>query len=216
MKSVTAFVFRVLAWAVVAYTAWHFAAQPISTACGWMGARLVAMAAPAGAVRTEARGHEVIVAIAPAYETARRNGMKAGTWFEASASPMTYSWGLPFFLALMLASRPRGLAWKALSGSIVVLLAAAAGVALDVLVQLIGMPRLASGEEVFAFGRAARESIALGYQLAALILPPLVPAMLWIALDWRGVMALAARGRDQGSPGRPASSARMRSRMSAN
>jgi len=189
---VARFALRVLAWGAAAFVAWHLAATPLSAACGWIAARVIERTAPVEAVRTRVRDREVLFDIAPDYETSRRRSLAPGTRLEASGSALLYLYGVPFFLALVLASWPRGLAWKAVAGSLVVLIAAGAGLAMGVLLQLA-----TSG--VLAFGGMAREAFALGYQLATLMLPTLVPALLWIALDWRGVLRLA--GREAEGPG---------------
>ena len=187
------FALRVLAWGAAAFVAWHLAAVPLSSVCGWIAARVIERAAPVDAVRAQVRNREVVFDIAPDYETSRRRSLGPGTRLEASGSALLYLYGLPFFLALILASWPRGVAWKAALGSLAVVLAAGAGLAMGVLLQLA-----ASG--VLAFGATAREGFALGYQLSTVMLPTLVPALLWIALDWRGVMRLA--GREAEGPGK--------------
>ena len=181
-----------IAWAVVAFAAWHFAAKPLSLACGWVAARVVQGAAPVDAVRVRVHEREVVFAITPDYERMRRLSLPPGTVVEASSSALLYLYGIPFFLALLLASWPRGLAWKAPLGAGIILVTAGMGLGAAVLLQLVGSP-------VFQFGTMAREAMALGYQLATVMLPTLVPAMLWIALDWRGVLRLA--GREAEGPG---------------
>ena len=187
--SLARFVAKVLAFGVVAFAAWYFAAKPLSLACAWIGGQVVESVAPVDHARSSYRDRVVVFAIEPDYQTSRLRSLPAGTYFETTVSALTYSYGLPFFVALMLASRARGLLAKTALGAGVILLAAGVGVAVDVLRDLM-MMRTASGDAVFAFSIVAREAIALGYQLASLLLPPLLPVVLWAALDWKTVEAL--------------------------
>ena len=180
---------RVLAFGALAFAAWYLAAKPLSLVCAWIGSRVLEAAAPVDRARYTYRDGMLAFAIEPDYDTSRRRALPAGTSFETTVSAPTYSYGLPFFVALMLASRARGFAARSALGAGVILLAAGAGVAFDVLRDLMAL-RTASGDAVFPFSSMARETIALGYQLASLLFPPLLPVMLWAALDWKSVEAL--------------------------
>lgn len=94
----------------------------------------------------------------------------------AEVNPLIYTYGLALFLALMLATRSR--AWKIVLGAAVLLLFQAFSVAFDFLVQVAVL----SGPDVAARAGLAgwqREAIAIGYQFGTLILPSLVPVLLW-------------------------------------
>jgi len=190
VKALGGFLARVVLWAVLAFTAWHFASKPVSLACGWIAARFVELVAPVAAVRPAYRDRDLILRVEPDYEMARRQRLRAGIFFELEASARIYTYGLPFFLALMLASHPRGLAWKfALGGGVIMVLA---GISLGFeLLALLDAPRTPSGDPLFGFSRIQREFIGVGQQLGALIFPSLMPVLLWIALDWRSVELLA-------------------------
>lgn len=190
--SLAAFVARVIACGVIAFGAWHLAAQPLSLACGRIASAVVEAIAPVDHARAAYRDGALVFSVDPDYETLRRRGLRPGTYFDIPATPLTYTYALPFFLALILASRPRGLAWKALLGAGVIAVFAGAGIGFSVLVSLGGL-QTAAGDALFAFSRTAREAIALGYQLGTLILPPLAPVLLWMALDWRSIMSLTGR-----------------------
>jgi hypothetical protein len=56
------------------------------------------------------------------------------------------------------------------------------------------MLRTNAGDPLFGFSQGAREAIALGYQLGAVVFPALAPVVLWIALDWRFVESLRSAG----------------------
>lgn len=94
----------------------------------------------------------------------------------AEINPLVYTYGLALFLALMLATRSR--AWKIFLGAAILLPFQAFSVAFDFLVQVAVL----SGPDVAARAGLSgwqREVIAIGYQFGTLILPSLVPVLLW-------------------------------------
>jgi hypothetical protein len=195
--SLAGFIVRVVLWAALAFGAWHLAAKPLSLACGWIGARLVEAVAPVDRARAGYSDGQLVFSVEPDYVTTGRRALRTGTYYELTTSALVYSYGLPFFLALLFASRPRRLIVKALGGASAIVLVAGAAVGCDVLQNLTTLRTLA-GESLFVFSPAEREAIALGYQLGALIFPALMPVILWLALDWRFVESLGARGKKVG------------------
>jgi hypothetical protein len=108
----------------------------------------------------------------------------------ADVNPLVYTYGLALFLCLMLATGAR--AWKIVAGAAVLLLFQAASVAFDFLVQVA----ILSGPEVASrtgLARWQREAIALGYQFGTLIVPSLVPVLLWATFN-RAMFASAQTG----------------------
>ncbi len=120
--------------------------------------------------------------VEPNDSTLRRNHFRTGVVIDVPTNPLQHTFGIAFFLALLLASRPAGLAWKAVAGCAVLLALASMGLACDVMVRL-GSLAAPSGGPVFAFNAAAREAIALGYQLGTLIFPTVIPVLLWGAMN---------------------------------
>ncbi len=116
------------------------------------------------------------------------------------ASYLLYGYGLPFYLALLLASRARLLLWKALAGSLLLLPFQVTGVCFDWLKQAVfsGGPYA-----VHRIGFAAWQSelVALGFQFSSLVLPSLVPVLLWLALDRRFAAAVFMEGWLSGAAG---------------
>jgi hypothetical protein len=100
----------------------------------------------------------------------------AGTHVIA-VNPLIYGYGLPLFVAMMLASRPAGLAWKLPLGTLLLLVPQAWGVAFDVLLNFTTRIAPLMSPSIPAW---KREAIAFGYQLGALILPAVVPVVLWL------------------------------------
>ena len=95
-------------------------------------------------------------------------------------NPLTYTYGVALFLALMLASRASLL--KIVLGAAALLPFQGWGIAFDFLAQV----GVRMGPEVAAragFAPGGTEAIVLGYQLGALIFPSLVPVMAWVACN---------------------------------
>ena len=101
----------------------------------------------------------------------------------------TFGYGLALFYALMLASWPQGLARKLLLGTCLLVPSQVVSMCFRWLRDAL----LVSGPEVLAqtgLPRWALEVIAYGYQFGFLMLTPLVPVLLWLALDRRFVQQL--------------------------
>ncbi|HET7731699.1 MAG TPA: exosortase H-associated membrane protein, partial [Usitatibacter sp.] len=104
--------------------------------------------------------------------------------------PLTYTYGLALFAALMLAARAP--AWKMLAGAAVLLLFQGWGIAFDFLAH-VGV-KLGGDVSALAGLRGWRaEFTALAYQLGALVFPSLVPIVAWAAGN-RPLIARLSRG----------------------
>ena len=100
----------------------------------------------------------------------------------AEANPLLYTYGLPLFAALLLASGEAKRWRKLMLGALALIPFQAWGICFDLLKQVA----ITAGPAVAAqtgFSPWQRESIALGYQLGTLILPTVSPVALWLALN---------------------------------
>lgn len=95
-------------------------------------------------------------------------------------NPLLYTYGLAFFLALMLAARARWL--TILAGTTLHLPFQAWGIAFDFLAQ-VGIKLGPAVSAQAGLGGWRVEAIAIGYQIGTLILPSLVPVILWAAFN---------------------------------
>ena len=109
---------------------------------------------------------------------------------DVSAQPGHYAYGLPVFLALLLAARSRALVRRALVGYLLLLPFQAFSLALDLLKQMA----MAAAGTPGALGVAQwqLEAIAYGYQFGVLVLPTLAPVVVWLVLDREFFQAIAA------------------------
>jgi len=193
------FVLLVLGWGIVLFGAWYLSAKPISHVTGWIGARLLHASAPVDRVRYSHRDRELLFAVEPDDRTRQRNRLRPTVVLEVRVNPLKYSFGLPLFLALMLAVRSKELARNAAIGVAILVLVAGVGIWLDLYLALASLAA-PSGGPMFDLSAAAREAVALGYQLSTLILPSLMPVVLWIAFEWRAIETLVRYDRATSGP----------------
>lgn len=98
----------------------------------------------------------------------------------AEADPARYAYGLPLFLALLLAARSKRWWKKALIGYLLLLIPQTFSLVLEILRQIM----VAGGRPgALAVDQWQLEAIAIGYQAGSLLLPALAPVALWLWLD---------------------------------
>jgi len=170
--SLRSFVLRTLLWLPLCFAAWYFLA-PLHSPIAGAGARLLAGLVARDVVSdVERQGSDLV--FVTTLEVHPGPGLTAVLLPEVN--PLLYTYGLPFFVALMLASGSR---WRTiLAGAAILLLFQSWGIAFDFLTQI----GLNLGSDISAQAGLAdwrREAIALGYQLGAIIFPSVVPVVLW-------------------------------------
>ena len=113
-------------------------------------------------------------------------------------SVLTYCYGLPLLLALFLGVRAKGLWWK-LPVSVVVLLPFQAwGVCFAWLVQ-IAVDAGRYTRSTTYFNSLEVNLIGLGYQVGFLLLPTVIPMLMWLYLERTFVVTVAVEGAMEGS-----------------
>ena len=172
---VARFVLRALAWLPVAFAVWYFAAPLLL----WP-AKLLVEAIARLWFADIIRGVEQTGAIYTFVTTLKPGQATAASGAVAiDVNALLYSFGLPLYAALVLAARephwPRNLA----IGYAVILPFVAWGVLADFLktVAIAAGPLVASQT---GFSAWQREVIAFAYQFGSLILPTVVPAIVWV------------------------------------
>lgn len=182
------FVLRTFLWLPPSFAAWYFIA-PAHAAITGMLARVWVDLFKSGLVSAiERQGSEV--AFVTTLQVHPAPGQTA--LLVPDVNSLLYTYGLAFFLALMVAAR--GKWWKILAGAAALLPFQGWGIAFDFLAQVAA--RLGSDIAVQAGLTGWRgEAIALGYQVGSLIFPTLVPIVLW-ALFCRAFIESALRPGD--------------------
>jgi hypothetical protein len=109
----------------------------------------------------------------------------------AEADPARYGYGLPLYVALLLASRSRHLLGRALAGYAVLLIPQSFSLIFAILKQIV----VAAGSPVLlGIAQWQMEGIALGYQFGSLLLPTLAPVALWLWFERTFFAAVIVEG----------------------
>jgi hypothetical protein len=176
--TIAKFVLRVVVFGALLFPAWHVSSGWVARPVAKIAAALAESAAPIRAAFSIRSGADVAYEVSPSAAAVIRGLAPANLVADIPVNALKYTYGLPFFLALLLASLPRGAAWKAAAGAGIILLLASIAVACDILVQAQGVQG-PDGARPFALGTIGDEIAALGYQLGVLIFPTVVPVVLW-------------------------------------
>ena len=187
-RSVPRFVVTAIAWLVPAFAVWYFAAPLLL----WP-VRLIVQGIAGVALPDIVRAVEQSGAICTFATT-----LKPGQALAASGSitvdvnMLLYSFGLPLFVALVLAAREPGWPRKLVLGYAVIVPFAAWGVLADFLknIAITASPLVASQT---GFTGLQRELIAFAFQFGSLILPTVVPAVTWVVTHRAFLERLRAR-----------------------
>ncbi len=168
------FVLVTLAWLPVTFAAWYVLAPAIL-----LPAELIVRGAAAMFLPDLVRGIEAQGGVLSFVTSLRPGEARAGGEITVDVNMLLYAFGLPLFVALALAARQR-LLWRTLLVGYVVLMPFVAwGVIADFLKSVaITAPPLVASQA--GFGPRARDMIAFAYQFGSLILPAVVPAVVWV------------------------------------
>lgn len=178
----TRFVVIVLAWLPACFAIWYFTAPLLTVPVQWLAILVAKVGFSDMILDVEKSGSlfSFVTNLRPASATSFTGGKSA---VVVDARSLLYTYGLPLFAALTLAAtglgNPRRLAKVLAIGYLVLVPFQAWGVFADALKQLaITMgPAISSQTGFSAF---QREVIAFAYQFGTLILPTVIPAVVWV------------------------------------
>ena len=178
-----AFVVRTILWMPPCFAAWYFSAQFHASIAGRLARGLVDLFKSGMVSALEQSGLTLMfVTTLVVHPAPGQTGV-----LVPEVNPLLYTYGLALFLALMLAARAQW--WKILLGAALLLPFQSWGIAFDFLSQ-VGVKL---GPDVSAQAGLLgwrREAIALGYQIGSLILPTLMPVVLWAVFSRRFIESL--------------------------
>lgn len=169
------FVARVFVWLPLAFLVWYVAA-PVLLLPVKLVVALVAHFGFADLVRAvEQHGSSLTFVTTLKPGEARLPGAE----ITVDVDLLVYSLGLPFFAALVVAAREPGRTQRLALGFLAMLPFIGCGALADFLkhVAITAGPLVASQTNFVAW---EREFIAFAYQLGVLILPTVIPAILWV------------------------------------
>ncbi len=179
MGPIKPFVARTLLWLPVCFAAWYFFSIVLTAPLAWVVGQIMTWALPSviDGIAQEANG--LIVMTHLAAPPATTGGPSAGeVLFELNA--LKYGYCVPLYTALVLASPGedgvRLLRW--LLGMLILALVQVFGITTEIL-KVLAFQLGDQAREALAFPAPGYDAIALAYQLGYLILPPVVPIVIW-------------------------------------
>jgi hypothetical protein len=185
--SVGRFALRTFVWLPACFAVWYYGATYLSPVVGFLAGLLVDLFRPGLLADVEREALELVfVTTLEVHPAPDQTGV-----LLVEVNSLIYTFGLPLFVALMLAAR--GKAWKIVAGAALLLPFQAWGAAFDFLAQ-VGVK---AGLQVSAQARLAgwrAEFIALAYQFGSLMLPVLAPVALWVGFNQPLLARLVTRG----------------------
>ena len=191
--SLPRFVLRVVAWLPLTFAVWYLAAPLLVWPVALL-AELFTRSTFDWVKSVEQMGPLItfVTSLKPA-EGANPAGVKAVVSVESNV--LLFSFGLPMLAALILAAREPHRVRMLLIGFVVLLPFQTFSVVADFLknVAILAPPAVSSQTGINAF---QREVIAFCYQFGTLIMPTVVPAIVWVLMHRRFLEELS--GRDEG------------------
>ncbi|MDR2244866.1 MAG: hypothetical protein LBE15_05615 [Burkholderiales bacterium] len=194
------FVLTTFAWLPPMFALWYFAAPILIFPVKLLAEAFthIAFGDLVRQILMESRDLVFITSLRPG------ESMPSNAVVSVEVNALLYSFGLPMLAALVLAAREKGAWKKLLIGYLVILPFITWGVVADFLknINFTAGPFIASQ---VGFTSLQREFVAFAYQFGTLILPTVVPAIVWVLTHrlflerMRGQMN--ALDRDQGRQG---------------
>lgn len=189
-SALTIFVLSAFGWIVVLTALWSQVSAWTSYPVGVLSHMALEQGAPMWVrqVHLSPGNMEVDTAISvPVPEAGGRRGE-----ITIEASPARYAYGLPIFLALVLAARGRGRVGRTVAGYVLLLPFQALSLTMYSLMQMMLAAQL--NLRTLRIAQWQMEAIVYGYQVGSLVLPTLVPILLWLWMDRRFVNDVLVRG----------------------
>lgn len=188
--TLTVFVLSALGWMVALTLLWTQVSRWTSYPVGALAHIALEQGAPmwVRAVRHSPGAMEVDTTIAVAIAEAGNRMAE----IMVDADPARYAYGLPIFIALLLAARGPGRLRRVLGGYLLLLPVQAFSLTMYVLMQMVLYAQASS--RLLKAEQWQVEAIVYGYQVGSLVLPTLVPIVLWLWLDRQFFNQVVVRG----------------------
>jgi len=183
------FLIKTILWLLACLAVWYPLGSILAMPVGWLSSALAQLLFPGWAEGVHQTG--TTLALLTSLQVPPPPGVTVtGTaLLTLETEFLSYGYGLPLLAALLLASWPRGMAWKMAVGTVALM----PFQAVSVLFAWLKQVAIQAGPAVAAqadFSETSRNLIGLGYQFGSLVLPTLVPVVLWLILDRKLVSTL--------------------------
>ena len=186
---VARFVLKAIAWLPLAFAVWYFTAPVLLWPAKLLAQGVARVGLPDLVTSIEQTGATYTFA------TTLKPGaaLAASGTITVDVNALLYAFGLPLFVALVLAAREPGWPRKLAIGYAVIIPFVTWGVLADFLknVAITASPLVASQT---GFAAWQRELIAFAFQFGSLILPTVVPAVVWVVTHRAFLERLRTRG----------------------
>lgn len=183
------FLAKTILWLLACLAIWLALGQFMAMPVAWLTGALAHTVLPGWVEGVEQAGTQL--SLLTSLEMPPQPGTPAGQVgvLVAEADYLTYGYSLPLLMALFLASWPPRMAGKMVLGALALLPFQSFSVIFAWLKQvaILAGPAIAAQTD---FGDTGRNLIGLGYQFGSLVLPTLVPVVLWLILDRKLVSTL--------------------------
>jgi hypothetical protein len=173
---------------------WYWAREWVVQPVAWLAEHAMVFFFSRWAVGSELHG--VNQTLLTVLTVPHASGLTADLAPEAVV--LTYCYGLPLLVALFVAARAKGLWWKLPLCAMVLLPFQAWGVCFSWLLQVAVQAGEFTRAKTYLSGWD-QNLIALGYQFGFLLMPTLVPLLLWLFFERRFVITVAVEGAMHGS-----------------
>lgn len=188
-SSIGAFLARALGFFALALAGWYLARDWVVAPPAWLAEFAMHTLFPDWVRGTERAGDvQTLVTALSVVAADGRIGELA-----VDAKLFKYCCGAPLLVALLLASRPRGWAWKLPLGLLVLVPFQAFSVCAEWLLHVAVLSGPVPARQA-GFGAVAANLIGAAYQLGFLVLPTLAPVLVWLALDRKVVATVLLEG----------------------
>lgn len=183
------FFVRTVLWLAPLLTLWYVARNFAVKAPAWLAEVIMTTVFPFWALATELHGttQELVTNLAVKVP----GGLLGDLIPEVNV--LSYGYGMPLFVALLLAVRCKGLWWKIPLGWAALLPFQAWSICFDWLMQVAIQAQSDTSSQTY-FNAFDRNVIGACYQLGVLVLPPLTPVLVWLALDQRLIKNVLLEG----------------------
>ncbi len=169
-----------LLWLAFALAIWYPLRAWMLLPAGWLAKQIMTTVFPAWVAGAELEGSSQVLLT---HLRVWGSGGRVGE-LTPEVNGLVYAYGAPLLAALLLASRTRRLWWKLPAGLLALVPFQAWGICFAWLMQVAAIAGNETRDQT-GFGPWTTNLIAAGYQFGFLILPTLVPVLVWFAFDRR-------------------------------
>jgi hypothetical protein len=188
-NSLGRFVLRVIAWLPLTFAVWYLAA-PLFVWPVAVLSEVVTRTAFGDLVKTVEQNGPLLNFVTSLRPGQATSGPKSV--LEVESNVLLFTFGLPMFAALILATREPHRIRQLILGYLILLPFETFSVVADFLknAAILAGPAVASQ---IGFTSWQREAIAFSYQFGTLILPTVAPAIVWVLMDRRFLESFAGK-----------------------